>query len=199
MRTITLRGYEGNVHTIPYSSIETVTNMTKDFSFAVLDIGVAYREDVDRVMQVLREIDAQLRKEWPYRRLILEPLDIAGLDRFANSAVMIKARIKTRPGEQWRIGREFNRRMKARFDELGISIPFPHQTVFFGADKGGNAPPLFIERAHRTKPCEREATGHAAGGGAGRMRPTGGSGRRPPWPRSSGPAGPSAARVQSLP
>lgn len=158
MRAITLRSYEGNVHTIPYSAIETVTNMTKDFSFWVFDIGVAYREDVDQVMQVLREIDGQLRKEWPYRRLILEPLDIAGLDRFADSAVMIKARIKTRPGEQWRIGREFNRRMKVRFDELGIEIPFPHQTVYFGVDKSGSAPPVFIEQARRAL-VEKEQDG----------------------------------------
>ncbi len=166
MRAITLRSYEGNVHTIPYSAIETVTNMTKDFSFWVFDIGVAYREDVDQVMQVLRDIDGQLRKEWPYRRLILEPLDIAGLDRFADSAVMIKARIKTRPGEQWRIGREFNRRMKVRFDELGIEIPFPHQTVYFGVDKAGSAPPVFIEQARRAL-AEKEQDGSPQARAAG--------------------------------
>ena len=81
MRTITLRAYNGDVHTIPYSSIDVVTNMTKDFSFYVFDLVVAYKEDVDRVIEVLREIDSQLRREWPYRRLMLEPLEIAGRRR----------------------------------------------------------------------------------------------------------------------
>ncbi|HFD15262.1 MAG TPA: mechanosensitive ion channel family protein [Rhodospirillales bacterium] len=144
MRTITLRGYDGNVHTVPYSSIDTVTNMTKDFAYWVMDIGVAYQEDVDRVMGVLRELDEEMRREWPWRRLVLAPIDIAGLDRFGDSAVVIKARLKTRPGEQWGVGREFQRRMKKRFDELGIEIPFPHRTIYFGVDKEGRAPPVYV-------------------------------------------------------
>ncbi len=144
MRTITLRGYDGNVHTVPYSSIDTVTNMTKDFAYWVMDVGVAYQEDVDRVMAVLRELDEEMRREWPWRRLMLAPIDIAGLDRFGDSAVIVKARLKTRPGEQWGVGREFQRRMKKRFDELGIEIPFPHRTIYFGVDKEGRAPPLYV-------------------------------------------------------
>jgi small conductance mechanosensitive channel len=146
MRTVTLRDYGGAVHTIPYSTIDTVTNMTKDYSFAVINVGVAYREDVDQVMQVLRELDMQLRREWPYRRLILEPLDIAGVDEIGASSISIMGRIKVRPGEQWKVRRELTRRIKRRFDELGIQLPFPHQTVYFGQDKQGQAPPLFIER-----------------------------------------------------
>lgn len=144
MRTVTLRSYDGNVHTIPYSSIDTVTNMTKDFSFWVVDVGVAYREDVDQVIRVLQEIDEEMRREWPFRRIILQPIDIAGLDRFGDSAVVVRARMKTRPGEQWRVGREFNRRLKKRFDELGIEIPFPHRTLYFGVDRNGKAPPAFV-------------------------------------------------------
>ena len=149
MRTITLRDYNGNVHTIPYSSIDVVTNMTKDFSFAVFDVRVAYKEDVDKVMEVLRGIDSQLRREWPYRRIMLEPLEIAGLDQFFESSVLVKARSKVRAGEQWKVLREFNRRIKQRFDELGIEIPFPHQTVYFGADEHGEAPPQHIEQLRR--------------------------------------------------
>lgn len=145
MRTVTLRDYNGNVHTIPYSSIDVVTNMTKDFSFAVYDLGVAYKEDTDRVIEVLRELDAQLRREWPYRRLILEPIEIAGVDAFRESAVIVKARSKVRAGEQWKVGREFNRRLKKRFDELGIEIPGPRQTIYFGNDGRGKAPPEAIE------------------------------------------------------
>ena len=156
MRTIALRSYDGSVHTIPYSSIDIITNMTKDFSYAVLDIGVAYREDVDQVMKVMGEVDAGLRREWPYRRIILEPLDIAGVDALGESSVMIKARSKVHPGKHWGVRRELVRRLKRRFDELGIEIPFPHQTVYFGADRDGKAPPLFIEKVSRDMREERE-------------------------------------------
>ena len=148
MRTVALRSYDGAVHTVPYSSIDTITNMTKDFSYAVLEIGIAYHEDVDNVMQVMKEVDAALRREWPYRRTILRPLEIAGVDALGDSSVMIKARSMVRAGEQWGVRREMIRRLKKRFDELGIEIPFPHRTLYFGTDKDGNAPPLFIEQ-HR--------------------------------------------------
>ncbi|HEX6114791.1 MAG TPA: mechanosensitive ion channel domain-containing protein, partial [Geminicoccaceae bacterium] len=118
MRTVVLREYGGNVHTIPYSAIDTVTNYTKDFSYAVFEVGVAYRENVDQVMEAMREIGAEMHRDDYFRRLILEPLDIAGVDRFADSAVIIKARFKTRPLKQWEVSREFNRRVKNRFDEL---------------------------------------------------------------------------------
>ncbi len=147
MRTVTLRGYDGQVHVIPYSAIDTISNMTKDFSYWVLDMGVAYREDVDTVMRVMREVDAEMRREWPWRRDMLEPIDIAGLDRFDDSAVVIKARLKTLPGKQWAVGREFQRRLKKRFDELGIEIPFPHRTLYFGTDREGRAPPVFVRLA----------------------------------------------------
>jgi moderate conductance mechanosensitive channel len=147
MRTVVLREYGGNVHTIPYSAIDTVTNYTKDFSYAVFNIGVAYRENVDQVMEALREIGAEMNRDNHFRRLILEPLEVAGVDAFADSAVVIKARLKTRPLKQWEVAREFNRRVKNRFDELGIEIPFPHQTVYFGVDKAGRAPPVQVELA----------------------------------------------------
>ncbi|HEX6111846.1 MAG TPA: mechanosensitive ion channel domain-containing protein, partial [Geminicoccaceae bacterium] len=144
IRTVVLRDYGGNVHTIPYSAIDTVTNLTKEFSYAVFDIPVAYRENVDDVMQALREIGAEMHRDAYFRGLVLEPLEVAGVDRFADSAVVIKARFKTRPLRQWEVTREFNRRIKNRFDELGIEIPFPHQTVYFGADKEGRAPAAHV-------------------------------------------------------
>lgn len=129
MRTIALRAYDGSVITIPYSSIDVVTNLTKDFGFAVIEIGVGYNEDLDRVVEVMRELDVKLRREWPFRRIILEPLDVAGLERFEHSAVVVKARIKTRAGEQWKVGYEYKRRLKKRFAELGIEIPYPHMQL----------------------------------------------------------------------
>lgn len=141
IRTVRLRDVSGTVHTIPFSAISTVSNKTKDFSFAVLEVGIAYRENVDEVMQVLKELGAELQRDPEYGEKILEPLEVLGVDSFADSAVIIKARIKTVPSKQWWVGREFNRRMKNRFDELDIEIPFPHQTIYFGIDKKGAAPP----------------------------------------------------------
>jgi len=140
IRTVKLRDVAGTVHTIPFSAISTVSNKTKDFSFYVMDIGIGYRENVDDVMKVLEEIGADLQKDTEYGPKIIEPLEILGVDSFADSAVIIKARIKTIPIKQWWVGREFNRRMKLRFDELDIEIPFPHRTIYFGVDKLGGAP-----------------------------------------------------------
>jgi small-conductance mechanosensitive channel len=140
IRNVRLRDLSGTVHTIPFSAISTVSNLTKEFSYYLFNVGVAYREDVDEVMEVLRAIGQEMQGDPDYRHLILEPLEILGLDTFADSAVIIKARIKTLPIKQWTVGREFNRRMKRRFDELGIEIPFPHTTLYFGVDKKGQAP-----------------------------------------------------------
>ena len=106
--------------------------MTHEFSFYVFDIGVAYKEDTDRVSQVLKELGEEIRKDPEFSDAILEPLEILGVDAFADSAVIIKARIKTVPIKQWFVGREMNRRIKKRFDELGIEIPFPHRTLYYG-------------------------------------------------------------------
>jgi len=133
------------VHTIPFSSISTISNLTKEFSFYVFDVGVAYREDVDEVIKVLHEIGEELIADPEFNALIKDPLEVFGVDRFDDSAVVIKARIKTMPIKQWTVGREFNRRMKNKFDELGIEIPFPHQTIYFGEDKTGSAPPAHVE------------------------------------------------------
>jgi small conductance mechanosensitive channel len=148
IRSLRLREYSGNVHTIPFSSVDTVTNMTKDFSYAVFEVGIGYRENTDAVSEVLHQVGAELQADPDFAADILEPLEIAGVDRFDDSAVVIKARLKTRPVKQWAVGREFNRRMKHRFDALDIEIPFPHTTLYFGVDKDGNAPParLRLER-----------------------------------------------------
>jgi moderate conductance mechanosensitive channel len=132
IRTVRLRDAGGPVHIIPYSSIVTVTNLTKEFSCYPLEIGVAYRENIDAVIVVIQQLGDELQQDPVYGPLILERLEVLGLDKFADSAIIIKARIKTKPGMQWRVGREYNRRMKQRFDELDIQIPFPHTVVFFG-------------------------------------------------------------------
>lgn len=110
----------------------------------VYEIGVAYREDVDEVIEVIKKLDEDMRNEPEYKDIILEPIEILGLDKFGDSAVVIKARNKTKPVKQWMVGREFNRRMKKKFDELGIEIPFPHTTLYIGEDKKGESPPLHV-------------------------------------------------------
>ncbi len=147
LKMTVLRDLAGSVHFIPNGHIDVVTNMTKDYSRYVFEIGVAYREDVDEVMKVIKEVDEEIRKDPEYRNDILEPVEIFGLDKFADSAIVIKARIKTKPIKQWRVGREFNRRLKKKFDEKDIEIPFPHRTIYMGQDKEGKSPPmrLFME------------------------------------------------------
>ena len=144
LKTTILRDLSGNVHYVPNGQIDVVTNMTKEFSRYVFDIGVAYREDVDEVMEVIKEVDEELRNDPAFKDDILEPIEIMGLDQFANSAVIIKARTTTKPIQQWRVGREFNRRLKKKFDERKIEIPFPHVTLYMGRDKQGQSPPLRI-------------------------------------------------------
>jgi small conductance mechanosensitive channel len=146
LKTTILRDLAGNVHYVPNGHIDVVTNMTKDFSRYVFDIGVAYRENVDEVIGVIKEVDEELRNDPDYKDDILESIEILGLDQFADSAVIVKARTTTVPIKQWRVGREFNRRLKKKFDERNIEIPFPHVTLYMGQDKQGQSPPLRILR-----------------------------------------------------
>ena len=141
IRTIRLRDPAANVHTVPFSDVSTVLNYTKDYSYAVLNVGVAYRENVDEVMAVIEGIGAEMMEDPELSRDILEPINVQGLNSLDDSAVVIRARIKTRPGRQWAMRRAFNRRMKNRFDELGIEIPFPQTTVHFAAGGDGPEPP----------------------------------------------------------
>ncbi|MBN1546484.1 MAG: mechanosensitive ion channel family protein [Syntrophaceae bacterium] len=144
LRTTVLRDLAGNVHYVPNGQISVVTNMTKEYSCYVFNIGVAYRENVDEVIEIIQEVDEGLRNDPEFKNDILAPIEILGLDQFADSAIVIKARTTTVPIQQWRIGREFNRRLKKVFDERNIEIPFPHVTLYMGQDKAGQAPPLRV-------------------------------------------------------
>ena len=159
IRSIRLRDLSGTVILVPFSEVTTVKNMTKDFSYALFDIGIAYREDVDEVVKVVTELADTLQKDENFGWRIMKSIEILGLDQFADSAVIIKARIMTLPIQQWNVMREFNRRMKRRFDELGIEIPFPHQTIYFGEDRSGGAPAarVRVEREESSFSEEKEA------------------------------------------
>lgn len=144
LRMTVLRDLGGNVHFIRNGKIDIVTNMTKDYSRFVFEIGVAYREDVDEVIEVIKKVDEEMRSDPDYKTDILEPIEVLGLNQFGDSALIIKARNKTVPAQQWRVAREFNRRLKKKFDERNIEIPFPHRTIYMGQDKQGQAPPLYM-------------------------------------------------------
>ena len=145
LRMIILRDFSGSVHYVRNGKIDVVTNMTKEYSYYVLEIGVAYREDPDQVASVIEAVGKDLQDDPLFKEHILAPVEVVGLDKFDDSAIVIKARIKTKPIKQWYVGREFNRRLKKKFQELDIEIPYPHLTLYPGKDKSGDSPALKLE------------------------------------------------------
>ena len=131
-RTITLRDLSGTVHIFPNGAVTTLANMTKDWSAYVMEIGVAYKEDTDRVAKIMQEVGEDLRQDPQMGKKMLGAMEIFGVDAFGESEVVIKARIKTLPIEQWAVGREYRRRLKKAFDQQNIEIPFPHRTLYMG-------------------------------------------------------------------
>ena len=132
LRTTRLRDLEGRVHIIPNGSIAVATNFTRDWSRALVEIGVAYKEDVDNVISVLKDVSEDMRNDSAFKEVILEPLTVLGLDSFGDSSVNIRVFFKTLPIKQWDVAREFRKRVKKAFDEKGIEIPFPHRTIYMG-------------------------------------------------------------------
>jgi small-conductance mechanosensitive channel len=145
LRYMKLRDYAGMVYFIPNSQITTVINMSRDFGNAVVDIGVAYREDIDEVMALMKQVAAELRDDPVFGPLILADLEMAGVNELGNSAVILRARLRCRAQEQFGVRRELLRRMKKAFDAAGIEIPFPHMTIYAGESKAGKAPAFRIE------------------------------------------------------
>jgi len=132
LRTTILRDLEGTVHIFPNGEISQVANLTKQYSYSVINVGIAYKENVDDVMEVLKGIGEEIQEDPELSKFIMEPLEILGVDDFGDSQVTIKIRIKTLPLKQWMVGRELRRRIKNTFDARGIEIPFPHVSVYFG-------------------------------------------------------------------
>jgi small-conductance mechanosensitive channel len=129
LRTITLRDFSGVVHIFQNGKISTLANSTKEWSAAVFNISVAYKEKVHDVVEIMKQVGESLQSDPEFGEKIINPLEIFGLDQFAASAIVIKARMKTKPGNQWAIMREYNKRIKEAFDENGIEIPFPHTKI----------------------------------------------------------------------
>lgn len=137
LRVTVLRDMEGVVHFIPHGTITQVSNLTHGWSRAFLEIGVSYREDVDRVMEVLLDLGRRMRRDPAFGPLILEDPEMLGVNSFEDSAVTIRFFLKTKPLKQWPVKRELLRRIKHKFDELGIEIPYPHRTVYHRHEDDG--------------------------------------------------------------
>jgi small conductance mechanosensitive channel len=144
LRYVRLRDFEGSVHYIPNGLITTVTNKSRGYAYAMVDVSIAYRESIDEACAVMREVAVKLRETEGFAEKILEDIDIAGVQDWGDSAVVIRCRFKTVALEQWGVRREFLRRLKDAFDARGIEIPYPHLTVYAGQDKQGNAPAFRI-------------------------------------------------------
>ncbi len=153
LRTVRLRDVSGNVHVIPNSAIDRMINYTKEYSRIIADVGVAYRENTEEVIEILKQIGAEMQADDQYGSYMLQPLEIFGLDRFDDSAVIIRVRFTTKPMMQWMVRREFNRRVKEAFDQRGIEIPFPHRTIYIGEAKDGSSPPLRLDSRRKENRC----------------------------------------------
>ncbi|MEW5819511.1 MAG: mechanosensitive ion channel family protein [Cyanobacteriota bacterium] len=128
LRVTILRDMSGKVYIIPNGQISTVIVSTKGWARANLDIGIAYKEDIDTAMAIIKDVADQMKKEFP-EKIIDEP-ELLGVNELADSSVNIKLIMKTNPGEQWSVEREYRRRIKYALDEKNIEIPFPHTTLY---------------------------------------------------------------------
>lgn len=129
LRTIRLRDFDGTLHVFPYSEAQVVHNLTKTFSYYVFNLQVSYGSDIDDALRIMKRVGEEMQAEPAFAAKILEPIEVVGVDNLADSGVVLKARIKTLPIEQWSVGREYNRRIKLAFDRAGVEIPFPHMKV----------------------------------------------------------------------
>jgi small conductance mechanosensitive channel len=154
IRTLKLRDSAGGVHTVPFSAVTTVINMTKDFAYYVFNIRVGYSEDTDKVVEVVTELGKELQNDMSFCDLILAPIEIIGVDSFGGDAVVLQARFKTKPGKQWSVGREFNRRLKKRFGEVGIPLSFPQSMILMPDARAK----IEIPEAASTEPAVSSAT-----------------------------------------
>lgn len=142
LRTIALRDFSQVVHIFQHGKINSLSNTTMGWSAAAFDIGVAYKEDPNRVMKIMKDVGDELEADAGFKDLILDPLEIFGVDQFGDSAVVIKARYKTKAGQRWTVAREYNKRLKYAFDKHGVEIPFPHRTIYWGDE----TPPLKVAK-----------------------------------------------------
>ena len=131
IRTVRLRDINGHLHVVPFSEVTTVKNITQDQDYHSFEIGVSYNEDVDNVIETIEKVGKDLQKDKDFKSKINGEIEVFGLDKFEDSAIIIKGRIPTVHKQQWAVRREFNRRIKLAFDKGGIEIPFPQTTISY--------------------------------------------------------------------
>ncbi|WP_447927306.1 mechanosensitive channel protein [Vreelandella sp. EE27] len=141
IRSVAIRDLSGTYHVVPFSSVDTVSNYMREYGNHVGEYGIAYRESIDYAIEQLQLAFEDLKASEEHGFKLLADMTVAGVTALADSSVNIRVVIKTTPGDQWGVGRAYNRLVKMRFDEAGIEIPFPHTTLYFGEDRDGKAPP----------------------------------------------------------
>jgi small-conductance mechanosensitive channel len=179
IRTVRLRDGQGAIHAIPFSQIKIVKNLSRDFAYAVFEVRMGFSADVDQVTELIREVGADLMSDFRYRREMLGPIEVWGLDRFDPNWMVVKGQIKTRPLQQWSVARAFNVRLKRKMDEAGIEIPVPQMRIFTSS-KDSEGQPL----------PEDEASAHTPTLGHG--------GHAPPDVQGARPAGLSVATARDV-
>ncbi|SMG27602.1 mechanosensitive ion channel family protein [Paraburkholderia susongensis] len=165
IRTVRLRDGQGAIHAIPFSQIKIVKNLSRDFAYAVFEVRMSFSTDVDEITQLIREVGADLMADFRYRREMLGPIEVWGLDRFDPNWMVVKGQIKTRPLQQWSVARAFNLRLKRKMDEAGIEIPVAQMRVYTSS-KDSEGEPLRDDEmsgfvAHREADEARHAHGEA--------------------------------------
>ncbi|MDO9093562.1 MAG: mechanosensitive ion channel family protein [Rubrivivax sp.] len=139
LRYVQLRDYDGHVHFVPNGTISSVVNMARGHAQSVVDVGVGYGTDLDRAMALMEVVAAELRRDPAHAERILGDLEMAGVERWADSSIVLRARFKVAPLQQWSVRREYLRRLKNAFDHAGIEIPFPQVTLHVAAPAGAQA------------------------------------------------------------
>jgi len=160
LRTTVLRGYDGNVHVFSNGTIQNFTNLTLGHSYAVFDVAVEYDDDPQRLVEIFQQVGEELQADEEFGSKVLDKVEVAGVDRFTEQGVVVKARIKTQASQQWAVGREFNRRLRSLCAERGVAIATAQRAVQIfekGFTEGGMG-----HGPHAGKPNARtgvEATG----------------------------------------
>lgn len=145
LRYVRLRDLEGHVHFVPNSEISVVTNRTREYATALIEVGIAYREDPEQAFAVMRKVADGMRADPDWRDRVVADLEVLGVETWADSAVVLRARVRVVPAiQQWNVKREFLKRLKKAYDDAGIEIPYPHLTIYAGQNKDGSAPPFHL-------------------------------------------------------
>jgi len=154
IRTIRLRAGDGAVHIVPFSAVTTITNASRGVGNAAVSVNVAFKEDTDRAGQILKDIVVEMRSEPEFKSLIRSDLDLWGIDKVDGSMVSMVGQIRCTDSGRWPVQREFNRRMKLRFQESRIEIVGSNQTFLIPVSNE-DVP----EVDNRDSPARRRAAG----------------------------------------